>query len=89
MYKCSRCFKEKPIADFYPNKHNSLKHNSCCKQCALIYGKKRREVKPNYDKDWFREKRRKKRLEVLKEMGGQCLWCGFSDPRALQVDHIN
>lgn len=33
--------------------------------------------------------RRKKRQEVLAFLGGICIWCGFSDPRALQIDHVN
>lgn len=31
---------------------------------------------------------RRKRRELIKYMGGKCAWCGFSDIRALQVDHI-
>ena len=29
------------------------------------------------------------RLEILALLGNKCVRCGFSDPRALQVDHIN
>lgn len=29
------------------------------------------------------------RLRVLMLFGGKCQYCGFSDPRALQVDHKN
>ena len=36
-----------------------------------------------------RDYNRATRLKVLKIMGGKCLICGFSDVRALQVDHIN
>lgn len=36
-----------------------------------------------------REYRRKKRLEAIAVLGGICTSCGFSDPRALQIDHIN
>lgn len=32
------------------------------------------------------QKWRQKTLDLL---GGKCVHCGFSDPRALQVDHIN
>lgn len=31
----------------------------------------------------------KKRVEILDFMEGKCIFCGFSDYRALQVDHIN
>ena len=29
------------------------------------------------------------RLAVITKMGGECVRCGFSDYRALQIDHIN
>jgi hypothetical protein len=32
---------------------------------------------------------RRLRAEVLEKLGGTCVRCGFSDPRALQVDHIH
>lgn len=31
----------------------------------------------------------KRRTEILALFGTVCKFCGFSDPRALQVDHIN
>ncbi len=36
-------------------------------------------------RDYLRECRRK----IIKLLGGKCVTCGFSDPRALQVDHVN
>jgi hypothetical protein len=32
---------------------------------------------------------RQQRARVLEVMGGRCVRCGFSDWRALQIDHIN
>jgi hypothetical protein len=31
----------------------------------------------------------KMRQAIIEAFGGQCVQCGFSDPRALQLDHIN
>lgn len=31
----------------------------------------------------------KKRLRVIRILGGKCVRCGFLDHRALQIDHIN
>ena len=31
----------------------------------------------------------RRRDEAIAFLGGVCLRCGFSDPRALQIDHIN
>ena len=40
---------------------------------------------PHYQRGKYREIRK----ECLEKMGGKCSQCGFSDYRALQVDHIN
>lgn len=42
-----------------------------------------------YDHVWRRGHRRKQRLQVIEILGGCCVKCGFTDVRALQVDHIN
>ena len=36
-------------------------------------------------RDYYRRLRR----EAVACLGGKCVRCGFSDPRALQIDHIN
>ena len=36
-----------------------------------------------------RDKRRRLRQQALDALGGRCVRCGFDDPRALQVDHVN
>lgn len=36
-----------------------------------------------------RERNRKLRRSALEILGGKCVRCGFSDFRALQIDHIN
>lgn len=35
------------------------------------------------------ERAKKLRFATLTRLGGKCVRCGFNDPRALQVDHIN
>ena len=32
---------------------------------------------------------KKHRDAVIEAMGGMCVVCGFNDPRALQIDHVN
>ena len=55
------------------------------KEYARIYNKehrvRRRELKKGYN--------RKARLLLLALFGSVCIRCGFSDMRALQIDHIN
>lgn len=38
---------------------------------------------------WCRRKSADVKLQVVAMLGGCCVWCGFSDIRALQLDHIN
>lgn len=39
--------------------------------------------------DSGKEWRERRKLKVFAILGGKCVRCGFDDPRALQVDHIN
>ncbi|SRR6266404_479913 len=47
--------------------------------------------KQRCDKKFFTENERNAdlRLRVLRALGGKCARCGFSDWRALQVDHVD
>jgi hypothetical protein len=40
-------------------------------------------------KEWMIEYRTKWRDKVLNHLGNKCKKCGYSDKRALQIDHIN
>jgi len=46
-----------------------------------------------YGKNAYKVRQRaydnRKRRELIQEMGGKCIRCGFDDWRALQIDHIN
>ena len=48
-----------------------------------------RHVHPHYGVAGGRNWRRKLRKRVINHFGGKCVWCGFADWRALQIDHIN
>lgn len=52
-----------------------------------------RETHPEQWKEMLRrrsrERRAKLRTEIIQLLGSKCMQCGFSDPRALQIDHIN
>uniref|UniRef100_A0A6M3IR36 Putative homing endonuclease n=1 Tax=viral metagenome TaxID=1070528 RepID=A0A6M3IR36_9ZZZZ len=38
---------------------------------------------------WARNRRRRLRVEALRLLGGKCVRCGFTNQKALQIDHIN
>lgn len=48
-----------------------------------------RHTHPHYDVIRTRNWRRKLRRKVIDHFGGKCVKCGFTDWRALQIDHIN
>jgi hypothetical protein len=43
---------------------------------------------PEENRRKSREYLRRLRAKVLQVLGSRCVYCGFSDPRALQIDHI-
>jgi len=59
------------------------------------YRKAHKVVLKNKKHEWYerrkkdiRQRDRLLRLRVLEKLGGKCAKCGFSDLRALQVDHV-
>ncbi len=47
------------------------------------------EERRRYYQKYQKDRKRKMRKNVLDFLGGKCIACGFSDYRALQIDHIN
>lgn len=63
-------------------------------KCVTSPSIERRNVKrniqlPSRSKEYQRELRKARRKEILDLLGGECIQCTFSDPRALQIDHVN
>jgi len=54
----------------------------CC--CICTDEKSRSSQNRGYQTQWSRNQRRK----LLDLLGGKCAHCGFTDYRALQIDHI-
>jgi len=40
-------------------------------------------------RSWSRDYNKRVRKKILSFFGDKCKKCGFSDPRALQLDHVN
>lgn len=85
---CRKC-KALLIVDKTWNKNDHNRKNYLCRKCLHEYQKawyKKHRIK-------YRRRQREKRLELkLKTFalfGGKCVRCGFSDWRALQIDHIH
>ena len=63
----------KPRSEYYRNRGRGDGLSAYCVGCLA---------------EWNNDIRRRDRLKFLGAMGGQCVRCGFDDPRALQVDHV-
>lgn len=71
---CTRCETEKLIGEFYSDVGRLDGLSFYCVECVQV---------------WSRACKQKNRTELLEIFGSVCERCGFDDPRALQVDHIN
>ena|SRR3990167_6960303 len=64
---------------------NNQSHYNKYRNYQRKYAKDNSVRKVLNTKDYYR----RKRTATLELLGGKCIRCGFSDYRALQVDHIN
>lgn len=48
------------------------------------YASRTDEIRERYRQKWLMW-----RAEIIEMLGGKCVRCGFTDSRALQVDHVN
>lgn len=71
---CPKCATTKPISEYYNNRGRADGLSAYCRACQQEDG---------------RISARRIRLELIELLGGKCTECDWSDPRALQVDHVN
>lgn len=89
--QCSYCKQVKDASEFWVRRKGKPELASRCKKCT-------HEI----SRAWFKTERGKVaekkattnyrtnlRGQVIKHLGGKCKKCGYSDQRALQLDHIN
>ena len=76
------------------------RHAEYVKQWRLKNPEKAKEISKRYriknkvkidakKSKWGRTYREKWRSIMIDALGGKCVRCGFSDERALQIDHVN
>jgi len=86
----------------HPERRREISRNYAKTHLKQLAEKQRRyrERNPNCWRKWVNENREKLvenqrryrqnlKRKVLEVLGGECVRCGFSDPRALQVDHVH
>ena len=78
----------------YKSPERKKEHNRYFRKTHAEYYKKYYLInKAKYNTPFQKKKRRQRdvklRLSVLEKYGSKCVKCGFSDSRALQIDHVN
>lgn len=71
---CPRCQQVKPASEFPIDRARYDGLQSYCRPCT---------------RERAAENRLAARIALLEFLGGRCVRCGFSDWRALQIDHVN
>jgi hypothetical protein len=86
---CPKCDLDMDISNFTHSKGRHNRISSYCKKCALTATKlwcKNNRPKISESR---KKTNKKNKNRVYTKLGGVCSSCGFSDMRALQIDHIN
>jgi hypothetical protein len=101
--KCSHCEADKSIDKFQVIvRHRQVIRKRCleCRAAGKIYYEKNKKrmiaqavalqtAKRPQRRAYLIKYRNDRRADVLTKLGGVCVRCGFSDERALQIDHVN
>ena len=97
---CPHCNQDKAADLFWKSKFSKDGLASYCKECQNAIRKEKRRKKVGYwaeeaikdtipHRERSRTQGRKRKAKILKHYGDVCCRCGFSDWRALSIDHIN
>jgi len=102
---CCECNETKPLTEFPKQASNLTDgHNSWCRACHKIWRRKhyvknrekflkRRREKYRENPEKFHKQNRgrtsKLHHEAVVVLGGVCVYCGITDIRVLQIDHIH
>jgi len=82
-------FREQSHQNYLQNKERYIERSRRFKQENrtkwLEYQRRYRELHPEQARTLYM----RTRALVIEKLGGKCIRCGFSDKRALQIDHIN
>lgn len=83
---CTKCKIEKSTRDFDKNSKAKDGLQSWCKSCNKASSLRRYYERKSAGLPSSDQATKFKAIEIL---GNKCSFCGFDDPRALQIDHKN
>lgn len=79
LHNCSKCGETDPTK-FYPS--------HATRQCKSCQRARQREYYRTGGKEYYKDLSRTRRSKAIEILGNKCVWCGFNDVRALQIDHM-
>lgn len=87
MKRCPRCAETKTLDGFYRNAARPDGRGSYCKTCELEAARPHKVSEAG--RAGARQRARRRRRELIDELGGSCACCGESTYEFLQFDHVN
>ena len=93
MKRCSRCKREKPLAEFHRNAAKPDGRQTACKECHRAYVRSHYEKRPAYYKAKSVRQTRVKRAAIRKVIEAAkdrpCMDCGVAHPTyVMDFDHV-
>lgn len=87
--QCRRCKKDRPATEFYKNPRLKDGLQSYCKACCLSVNDEWRIANRQSSNASRLKYSHDLKDRVFAKYGPKCAQCGFSDVRALHLDHVN
>lgn len=88
--ECPGCNTARPADEFTrAGKYGRRVARRFCNRCLADKQAERRDRDPDHVRGIQRRCYQRLREHALSFLGGECVRCGFTDPRALQIDHVN
>lgn len=84
--RCGKCKQVLSRSAFYKNRARSDGLDTYCKPCNVTYQTQHRD--PDKYREQCRRNAKKRRMDLLEELGGSCACCGESTYEFLQFDHV-
>lgn len=89
MKTCMKCGLSLPVGHFHRSKYSGDGLKGECKECSAGRVMEWRRANKGRVNEQNRKYIKAKRERAIDILGGKCSSCSNSDPRVLQIDHIN
>lgn len=84
--RCPRCELTQPLSAFYRNAARRDGRGTYCKPCELAVSRPHQVSETG--REGARRRAKRRREELIAELGGECACCGENTYEFLQFDHV-